>query len=213
MPSLHVLGGFLLAVLPLVATPGASLALLTGNVAVRGPGAAPPVIGGTVTGLYVHALLAATGLSALVTGSEGAFTVVRLVGAGYLVALGLWTWLTLGTHRGTGSPDDGPTAAPVGAVTARPLYVQALWGSLLNPKAAAIHLTLAPQFVRPDQPLTGQLVALATVQALLVTGWLGLWALLLGRTGHLLAGPRARLLLGRITALTLVALGVGSAVG
>jgi threonine/homoserine/homoserine lactone efflux protein len=88
----YAVAAFLLAILPLIATPGASLALLIQYVTAGGHRQALPVILGTVTGLYAHATLAIAGLSALVMHSSQALTAVKLLGAAYLVRLGLWTW-------------------------------------------------------------------------------------------------------------------------
>lgn len=139
--------GFLVAILPLIATPGASLALLVQYVTEGGRRRALPVVLGTVTGLYVHAALAVAGLSALVMRSSVAFTVVRLIGAVYLIGLGVWTWRTA-------------TAAPRRRPRRRTdsVYVQALLANALNPKPASIYLTLTPQFIAPDHPLGGQIL-------------------------------------------------------
>jgi threonine/homoserine/homoserine lactone efflux protein len=196
----HVVGGFLLAVLPLVVTPGASFTLLVRHAAVTGARAGPPVILGTVTGLYVHATLAAAGLSALVLHAGWAFTAVRLGGAGYLIALGVWTWRAP-RHRRT-SPALG-----------RGSYTQALVGNVLNPKAAMIFLTLAPQFVDPNRSLWPQVLVLVTAQSLLVTLWLSGWAVLVGRVRETRHPARFAHPLRRITAAALVGLGLRTAIG
>lgn len=196
----HLVAGFLLAVLPLIAMPGASFTLLVRHVATIGPRAGPPVILGTVTGLYVHAALAAVGLSALVMHASWAFTAVRLVGAAYLIGLGLWTWHI--PRRSVAAPARG-----------RGPYVQALLGNVLNPKAASIFLTLAPQFVEPGRPLWPQILALVTAQSLLVGVWLGGWSLVLGRARRVWQSGRFTRTLRRLTAVTLVYLGVRTATG
>ncbi len=197
----HVVAGFLLAVLPLVVTPGASFAVLVRHAAVTGSRAGPPVILGTVTGLYVHAALAAAGLSALVMHASWAFTAVRLAGAVYLIALGVGTWR---------SPRQNRTSP---AAHGRGSYTQALLGNVLNPKAAMIFLTLAPQFVDPDQPLWPQILILVTAQSLLVALWLSCWAVLVGRTRKTWPSARLGHALRRITAATLVGIGVRTALG
>lgn len=196
----HLVAGFLLAVLPLIAMPGASFTLLVRHVATIGPRAGPPVILGTVTGLYVHAALAAVGLSALVMHASWAFTAVRLVGAAYLIGLGLWTWHI--PRRSVAAPARGQGP-----------YVQALLGNVLNPKAASIFLTLAPQFVEPGRPLWPQILALVTAQSLLVGVWLGGWSLVLGRARRVWQSGRFTRTLRRLTAVTLVYLGVRTATG
>jgi threonine/homoserine/homoserine lactone efflux protein len=199
--------GFLLAILPLIVTPGASLALLVRHVTEGGRRRAVGVILGTATGLYVHAALAAAGLSALVMHSSQAFTAVKVAGAGYLIGLGLWTW------RSAAAGTSGPAAGrPHRQPAARPNspYGQALFANVLNPKAASIYLTLAPQFLTPDEPLGGQILTLATAQALLVTAWLLVWTALVRRAAGALGGTRLKRALFRATSVVLVGLGVRS---
>ncbi|MFF3617474.1 LysE family translocator [Streptomyces sp. NPDC002580] len=91
--------GFLTAVLALIATRGASLALLIQHVTDSGRRQALPVILGTPTGLYLHATLAMADLSGLVMHSSQAFTAIKLIGAGYLMGLGILTWRSAAPTR------------------------------------------------------------------------------------------------------------------
>jgi threonine/homoserine/homoserine lactone efflux protein len=198
--------GFAVAVLPLVVTPGASLALLTRHVTTGGRRRAVPVVLGTATGIYTHATLALAGLSALVMRSSEAFAAVRLAGAAYLVGLGLWTWWSSTASGGrrprpVRSAPLRPRRAP-----ARSAYGQAFLGNLLNPKAASVYLTLVPQFLSPGRPMAAQVLAMAGAHIVLTATWLGLWTLFLGRVS---AVPRR--FTARIAALVLFALGVRSA--
>ncbi|MEV5601484.1 LysE family translocator [Streptomyces sp. NPDC052299] len=193
--------GFLMAVLPLIATPGASLTLLVQHVTEGGRRRALPVALGTVTGLYVHAALAVAGLSTLVMRSGVAFTTVKLIGAAYLIGLGLWTWRTA-----------APTPRRSRTRSTDSVYAQALLANVLNPKAAAIYLTLVPQFVTPRHPLPAQILTLATAHALLITLWLTAWTLLLARATRALRGPRFKRMAARATSAVLIALGVRAVV-
>ncbi|WP_406285335.1 LysE family translocator [Streptomyces sp. NBC_00209] len=197
--------GFLVAILPLIATPGASLALLVQYVTDGGRRRALPVVLGTVTGLYVHAALAVAGLSALVMHSSVAFTAVRLTGAVYLIGLGVWTWRRSAAPPTTPAPRRRPRHTDS-------VYVQALLANVLNPKAASIYLTLTPQFIDPDHPLGAQILTLATAHALLITLWLTAWTFLLLRATHVLQTPRFKRTAARATSAILIALGVRAAV-
>jgi threonine/homoserine/homoserine lactone efflux protein len=213
------IAGFLAAIFPLIATPGASLTLLVREVSAAGRGRAVPVILGTVTGLYLHATLAIAGLSELVMHSSQAFEAVRIIGAVYLIGLGVQTW------RSTRSPLSPPTVSPptvsppaaaparavAGSATGHATYRQALLGNVLNPKAASIFLTVVPQFVNPAHPLPAQVLTLATAQAALVAAWLAGWALLLGSAARFSSSARASQLARRLTATVLVGLGLRSA--
>ncbi|WP_007023566.1 LysE family translocator [Saccharomonospora iraqiensis] len=195
------LAAFVAAVFPLVATPGASLTLLIRHVAAGGRLRAVPVVLGTATGIYVHAILAAVGLSAVLVRSDTAFTVVTYVGAGYLVALGLWTWHASGR---TAAPSGSTDAVP-DAVSLPRTYVEALLGNVLNPKAALVYLTLVPQFLDTDLAVAGQILTLATAHVTVMAVWL---AACTGVLHRLVATPRAKRLFTRASALVLVGLGM-----
>ncbi|MFH8760365.1 LysE family translocator [Streptomyces atroolivaceus] len=202
----YAVAGFLVAVLPLVATPGASLALLIRHVIDSGRRQALPVILGTVTGLYIHATLAIAGLSALVMESSLAFSAVKLIGAVYLIGLGIWTWRSAAPNA---APSPYRPRLPKGADS---VYAQALLANVLNPKAAAVYLTLVPQFVAPRQSFGGQILALATAHALLITLWLAVWSFLALRASHTLHRPRFKRAAAKATSAVLITLGIRSAV-
>ncbi|POX63147.1 LysE family translocator [Streptomyces sp. Ru62] len=196
--------GFLAAVLPLVATPGASLALLVRHVTEGGRHQALPVILGTVTGLYIHATIAIGGLSALVMHSSQAFTIVKVIGAAYLIGLGAWTW------RSATAPGRAPARLRL-QVRWNSVYAEALFANVLNPKAASIYLTLVPQFIDADHSFDGQILALATVHGLLIALWLLVWSVLVRRVSLTLQRPRFKRAAARITAVVFLALGMRTA--
>lgn len=200
----YAVAGFLASVFPLIATPGASLALLIQQVTEEGRRQALPVILGTAGGLYVHATLAIAGLATMAVHSGLAFAAVRFGGAAYLIGLGVWTWR---------SARAGPAADRPGRAASRrpgPALLQALLANVLNPKAASIYLTLVPQFLDPHQPLAGQILTLASAHALLVAGWLLAWTVLIGRTTQARRQPWLRYWGTRATAVVLLAMGIHS---
>ncbi|WP_030177918.1 LysE family translocator [Streptomyces sp. NRRL S-813] len=196
--------GFLAAVLPLVATPGASLALLVQHVTDNGRRQALPVILGTVTGLYIHATFAIAGLSALVMHSSQAFTAVKMVGAAYLIGLGIWTW------RSATASAHAPARRHL-PVRSDSVYTHALLANVLNPKAASIYLTLVPQFIEADHSFDAQILTLATAHALLMTLWLLAWTILIRRASRTLQKPRFKRTAAKITAVVFLVLGIRTA--
>jgi len=198
--------GFLAAIFPLLATPGASFTLLVREVTAAGRRRAVPVIAGTVCGLYVHTTLAIAGLSELVMHSSQAFAAVRIAGAVYLIGLGVHTWRSAPLAV---APREQDTAQVMSQLAT---YRQAVLGNVLNPKAASIFLTIVPQFVDPARPLPVQILVLATAQGALVATWLTGWALLLGSAARFTRSLRARRLTSRVSAAALIGLGIRSAV-
>jgi threonine/homoserine/homoserine lactone efflux protein len=196
--------GFLAVVAPLSMSPGTSLTLVVSGVATTGRRHGWWVVAGTVTGLYVHGLLAAAGLAALVLHSAQAFRLVQAAGAAYLAGLGLWMiWSTVRGRRRR------PPRRP--RLGLRHPYGQALLGNVLNPKAASVYLTLAPQFLQPDRPLWLPMMVLVTAHAVFVVGWLGTWVVVSSAGARLLRTDRARRVINRVGGAILVLLGVRSA--
>ncbi|SCF07585.1 Threonine/homoserine/homoserine lactone efflux protein [Micromonospora coriariae] len=218
---------FLAAVAPITTTPGTSMTLVVSRVATGGRRQGWWVILGTVTGIYVHATLAAAGLAALLLRSSQVFWVVKLVGAAYLIGLGLWllwsaTYRRTATRSGASDVATAEATAAAGRpapVRARRLpwrvhhpYLQGLLGNVLNPKAAAVYLTLAPQFLEPGRPVLVPMLLLATAHAALHTCWLAGWTAVSGAAARLLRTASVRRMLDRLTGVILLGLGVRSVV-
>ena len=200
--------GFFLAVLPLVMTPGASFTLATQRGLDGERGAAGWVIAGTGTGICIHATLAGLGLSVLVMRSAQLFTAVKLGGAAYLIGLGL---VTIWRAR-RGRPDRACRAARRSLPWAgHHAYPQAVLANVLNPKAAGVYLTLAPQFLSAREVGVGPLLILATVHVAAMAAWLGAWSLLLVRARRLTRSGRFRAWISRIGGVVLIGLGVRTA--
>ncbi|MGY4642848.1 LysE family translocator [Cellulomonas sp. URHB0016] len=197
---------FLATIVPLVVTPGASLTLLVQRVTADGRRQALPVVAGTVTALAVYTAVVLAGMSLLVAPPGILGVLLRSAGAAYLVGLGCWMW------RSADAPaaDDGPGRPPS---SRRSSYVQALLGTVLNPKAALIYLTVVPRFVDPTGSRTAQLLALAGTHAALTASWLTVWTALLGPAGRLTRSGPWRSRVTRASAVVLLALGVRWLVG
>ena len=128
-------------------TPGPDTLYIVGRSVAQGRRAGVLSVLGISTGILVHTLAAAIGLSALLAGSATAFTVLRYAGAAYLIYLGLRLLLSGG---GEGGPADTPnTDVPPGSWA---VYRQGLLTNVLNPKVALFFLAFLPQFVDPNSP-------------------------------------------------------------
>ena len=203
--SAPMLGGFFLAVLPFVLTPGVSFTLTTQRTLAGERRSGEAVASGTAIGIYIHAVLAALGLSAIVMASSEVSQAIKLLGAAYLIGLGLANLRRSFTH---------PSQPPSAAVTnSRGTFAQAAIGDVLNVKAAAIYLTLAPQFIAERDHLLGAMLALATIHVIVSTVWLITWSHALRRGRHRLDTRRARAAIDRVAGCVLVALGIRAANG
>jgi threonine/homoserine/homoserine lactone efflux protein len=193
---------FLLASILVTVIPGADMALLTRHVLAGGTRLAHRTIAGNLTGILVHGVALAAGLSALLVASATAYTVVKLAGAAYLV------WLGIQTIRSARRPVDFDAleAAP------RHAFLQGLISTVLNPKPALFFLTFLPQFVDPDRPVLPQTLTLAAVHVVVGLVWLTAYAHLVDRARAALTAPRVKAWLERSTGAVLIALGVRVAV-
>jgi threonine/homoserine/homoserine lactone efflux protein len=193
---------FLGVVAVLTITPGPDMALVLRNGVRGGSSAAWWTALGCITGIASYAAASTAGLSALLIASHAAFTTLRLVGGIYLAYLGLTVlWHARKTIAGA------TTAAPA-TTSRRTAYRQGLVTNLLNPKIALLFLTLIPQFVATGEPafrttgfLAGTFLAIAIV-------WWRVFSLAVGALGRVLARPRVRTWLERLTGVVLIALGV-----
>jgi threonine/homoserine/homoserine lactone efflux protein len=201
-PGVHDLPLFIAAGLLLNITPGADLALIGARSAAHGFRSGAAAALGVGAGCFVHVAAAALGLSALIASSAAAFTVLRWVGATYLV------WLGIGLLRGGDAAAPASTAGP--AITLRRSFAQGFLTNALNPKVALFFLAFLPQFI--DTAATHKalaFIALGVVFAfngtLVNVAFAALVARLRGAVG---AKPSIGRWLGRGVGALFVALGV-----
>ena len=194
---------FLGVVAVLTITPGPDMALVLRNGVRGGSSAAWWTALGCCTGIATYAAATTAGLSAVLIASHTAFTTLRLVGGIYLAYLGVTALWHARKSLAAAAVD-----APAVAASRRTAYRQGLVTNLLNPKIALLFLTLIPQFVATGEPafrttgfLAGTFLAIAVV-------WWRVFSLAVGALGRVLARPRVRTWLERLTGCVLIALGV-----
>ena len=139
---------FLSTVLLLSMSPGPDMAFLLGQTARHGREGGFAALFGVWTGAFVHVLMAALGLSAIVATSAVAFSVVKWAGAVYLI------WLGLQAFFDQGSEQSEDTALPVGGLRPLAIYRQGVVVAILNPKVAIFFLAFLPQFIVPGAGAT-----------------------------------------------------------
>ena len=177
MPDAHAYVLFVVAALALLLVPGPAVVYVV----------ARSVSGGRLTGLVsvlgielgtlTHVVFAAAGLSAIVASSVVAFSVVKWLGAAYLVYLGLRQIL------GRGGEDEDTELADSEDSRFRVFY-QSVLVQILNPKVALFFLAFLPQFVDPSRGAAWtQIVVLGATLAFLGLFTDGLYALLGGTAG------------------------------
>ena len=179
--ALHLWLGFLAATVLIAISPGPGAALSMSNGLRYGYRTALRGIGGLQCALAIQVGIVALGLGAVLATSAVAFDIVRYLGAGYLVWLGIQKW-----------------RAPVEAIDAgeqrarrKDLFVEGLLVNLTNPKAIVFVAALVPQFIDPAQTQWPQflviLLTMCGVDVIVMSGY----ALLASRLRRWLHDPES----------------------
>lgn len=190
---------FSIAAIVLAVTPGPGIAYVVARTVAGGRAEGLASCFGTALGGMVHVAAAAFGLSVLIAQSAAAFNVVKLVGAAYLVYLGLRLLLRRARER-----------ERVAAVTCgtRRAFFEGVLVEALNVKTALFFLAFLPQFVALDEPLVPQLVVLGSICVALNTLVDVVAVLAAARLLHSNAARAARArLMTRISGTTMIGLG------
>ena len=173
MMSLTIVVAFAGVALVMVLTPGPNMAYLVSRSIAQGRLAGLVSLIGVATGFIIYMLLAAFGITALLLAVPLAYDAIRIAGALYLA------WMAWGALKPGGRSvfqvRDLPPDSP------RKLYLMGLFTSLLNPKVAALYLSLLPQFIdKAHGDVLGQTLALGAIQILVSVCGNMMWILLAG---------------------------------
>jgi len=193
---------FITASIILCAVPGPDMILLLTRSVAQGHHAGFIAALGCNTGNYVHLFAAVVGLSAIIAASTYAFLAIKLVGAVYLIYVGVTTLLA----------KDNPLAINADGqhhISHRACFWQGFWSDVLNPKVAMFYLAFFPQFITPGDNTLMQLLVLGftlntigLVVALIVVAGASAF------TSRLRRDPRIAAMMTKALGVVFVALGV-----
>jgi threonine/homoserine/homoserine lactone efflux protein len=193
---------FLLTGILLNLTPGQDTLYIVGRSVAQGRRAGLLSALGIASGSVVHTLAAAFGLSAILATSASAFVTVKLIGAAYLVYLGIRMWIDKSPSKGN--------PAQFRTDSSWVIYRDALLTNVLNPKVALFFLAFLPQFV---DPVAGSKIAafLFLGSLFITTGTI--WCVILALTASAISlrlrpGSSAGAIIRRLTGTLFIALGV-----
>jgi threonine/homoserine/homoserine lactone efflux protein len=144
MPELPQLALYVAAALILAITPGPGIFYVAARTLAGGRAEGVASSFGTGLGGMVHVVAGAVGVSAIVLASAELFAALKLIGAAYLVWIGIRTFLS--ARRDAAAALAGNTAPPIGS---RRAFREGVLVEALNPKTAAFFLAFIPQFVNP----------------------------------------------------------------
>ena len=197
------LAAFFLVATVVIVTPGPDTALTIRNTLAGGRRSGVFTALGVSLGQATWALATALGIATLLAASEPAFRAVKLIGAAYLVFLGLQS-----LHAALRRTDRVDRSVRRDRLEPRVALRQGVISNLTNPKMAAFFPALLPQFVPAGDGAFALLLGLGLLFALMTLVWLTAYSYAVARVGRLLGRPRVRRALDAAFGVVLVALGV-----
>ena len=187
----------------LAITPGADTMVVLKNTVQGGTKRGLMTMVGVKLGTVTHALLASLGLAAVLVQYSALYSIIKYVGAAYLVWLGVLTMYK--AIRG------GAKALQVGEPVATSLVRalgQGYLSNVLNPKVVLFYVAVLPQFVQPTDPVLLKSISLGAIHIVASATWLTLVALFVGALGAWIARPRVRRVLDSLSGFALLGFGL-----
>lgn len=190
---------FVAASTALLLIPGPTVLLVLSYALSKGRSVAVASAAGVASGDFIAMSLSLAGLGALVAASATLFTVLKWVGAAYLI------WLGIKLIRS--APSAG-LALPETQITARGVFAHNMMVTALNPKSIAFFVAFVPQFVAPGAPLLPQFAILVTTFVTLAALNALAYALAADRLRRVISRPSILTTLTRAGGATLIGMGV-----
>ncbi|MEM6972615.1 MAG: LysE family translocator [Pseudomonadota bacterium] len=205
--DIATIGAFAAASVMMLMIPGPTALLIVSYALSQGRRVAVATASGVALGDFVAMTCSLAGLGALLMTSADLFVALKLIGAAYLVWMGITMWR--GASRSAGDDaQDAPPGPAVDTVLVAPgkVFRDAFVVTALNPKGIVFFVAFVPQFIDPAERYLPQAAILTAVfVSLALVNALG-YALLADRLGARLRRPRARRLMARAGGTALMAM-------
>ena len=182
--SLELYAAYLVACLVIVLVPGPTITLVIATGIRHGARAALLNVAGTQLGLAVMIAIVGIGLTSLIEGMGHWFEWVRLIGAAYLIWMGVQMFRSSGKVDASGAP-----LIPRGG-----FFLQGFLVAVSNPKALIFFGAFFPQFIDPTGNYPMQIMVMGVTAMIFGAGMDGAYALLAGRAGRMLTAHRVKLM-------------------
>lgn len=201
--SLHVWLTFFIAYLLITLSPGPNVLLVIRNTLRYGATGTVIALSGNLLAQLITILLVALGVGTLLSTLPVAFTVLKIVGAAYLIYLGVAQWMA--------SFKSHPVASPVVSDVAsrrHSLLLEAFLVSISNPKTLLFLSAFLPQFIDHSTSVTRQFAIMYFTIALIVIGVHASYALTVRRLGHHFQGQRWKVAFSRVSGTLFIGMGI-----
>lgn len=185
----------------LIILPGPDTAIVTKNTLTIHKNAGFKTMLGTLCALMIHTTAAIVGLSAILVKSAWLFTMIKYIGAIYLVYLGVRTLIAL-TKKKAMTVDAIPDKQHSST------FLQGFLTNLLNPKVAVFFLTFLPQFVTAEDDPFIPFLLLGTTYTVLTGIWFVFYISLLHQVRKFMNKPSTQKVMEAVTGSVLVFFGI-----
>ncbi|MDA5315258.1 LysE family translocator [Vibrio cholerae] len=195
---------FFIAITILTLTPGLDTALVIRNTSRAGFADGCTTSLGICFGLFVHATFSAIGISAILAQSAELFQIVKMIGAAYLI------WLGISSLRSLMKTGQGIEVASLAHAQFRLIRSlrEGFLSNVLNPKTAVFYLAFLPQFINPDYSPLAQSLLMALIHFVIAMVWQCGLAGALSSAKNLLKNASFMRWMEGTTGVVLVALGI-----
>ncbi len=182
--SLELFAAYAVACVVIMLVPGPTVTLIIANSIRHGARAGFANVAGTQAGLAIMIAIAGIGLTTLISGMGHWFEWVRLIGAAYLI----WMGVQMFRAKGTLNPD-GSAKKPRGG-----FFLQGFLVAVSNPKTLVFFGAFFPQFIAPEGNYTLQIVVMGLTAMIFAAVSDSTYVLASARAGRLLSAKRIKLM-------------------
>ena len=198
--SMETYGAFVIAAMIVLVIPGPTIILVISQSAGHGRRAVLPLAAGVTLGDFTAMALSLIGLGAVLAASAALFTILKWIGAVYLIYLGIKLWRSDPKQR------DLPSLSE--AVSSRRFFTSAYVVTALNPKSIVFFVAFLPQFVNHRAPIAFQLIVLGGTFLILAALNASMYGLFAGRLRDVLQKKAARRWFARCGGSALIGAGI-----
>lgn len=191
---------FIGVALVIILSPGPDFILVLNNALSQGMSKGYATFYGIVVGQFLHVGALVLGVSLIIAKSQALFEVIKWLGAGYLIYLGIRSLLAK-------QPADYEVVTTRKLKGDRQCFAEGLMSTVFNPKVLLFYLTFVPQFIHTGDRVMLKSLLLGSLFIVLVCIWYTVFLQLIYRVQHWFKRGRSQLLLNRIAGVALVGIG------
>ncbi len=196
----------------IVLLPGADMILLVKNTLSHGTKAGLYTVLGMAAGLSFWTFIAVFGLSMVIAQSVVLFSIVKYLGAAYLIYLGIKGFFAKSSlPLDQIQEKDSPSLTKFSNRPNKDAFMQALLNNIFNPKTVLLYITIMPQFIDLNGSVNQQLLVLGAIATMLAVGWFLVLICLMDYAKRWLRNAEFLKAFQKLTSVILVGFGVRTA--